>query len=230
MSIKFYLLDNKLTPDPRDRRAVVLSSGTKTMEDVIEEAVDMGTLVTKTDMRAVTEIMFKVMAKFVAEGFTLNTPIFNIRPSIKGVFATELSTFNPDEHEIKPKLLAGILLKEYMAKATAEKVEASNTVPLIKEFLDETSGSPDSEITPGGMGIVAGSRLAFDSAAADEGLFFIDSSGTETKVSRIAKALPGELIFQIPDTLSTGDYQFVIRTRGQSKDLRVSLPRELEVK
>lgn len=230
MSVKFFLLDNKLTPDPRDRRAVVVSNGTRTLEDVIEEAADSGTLVTKTDMRAVVEIMFKVMAKMVSQGFTLNTPLINIRPSIKGVFATELATFNPEEHEIKPKIVAGLLLKEYMSKATAEKIEAGNNVPLVKEFLDENSGSPDGEITPGGLAVIAGSRLAFDSAAADEGLFFVDASGAETKVAHIAKAKPRELIFQIPDTLSTGFYQFYIRSRSKSVDLRVSLAHELEVK
>ncbi len=230
MSIKFYLIDNKLTPDPRDRRAVVVSGGSRSLEDVIEEAADSGTMVTKTDISAVLGIAFKVIAKMLSQGLTVTTPLVNIRPTIKGVFATELASFDPEDHEIRATCVAGPLLKEYLAKATPEKVEASNKVPHIKEFMDETTGTPDGEITPGGMAIIKGFRFTFDPLSADEGYFFIDASGTETKVSRIAKSIAKEAIFQIPDSLTTGHYEFVIRTRSQSMEIRKNQGYPLEVK
>lgn len=230
MAIKYYLLDNPLTPDPRDCRAQVASIGTKTLDDVIARAAAKGTLVTKTDLKAVTDILFDVMTEMVAEGYSLVTPLCNVKPSIKGVFENNKASFNPTIHEVKPKITAGKLLKEAMAKAQVEKVEAGENKPLILEFLDETSGSADSEITPGGMGILTGSRLAFDKDDADQGLFFIDATGTETKVSRIGRKMPGEVIFTIPDTLTQGFYSFRLRTKIFSQEIREGAVTNLEVK
>lgn len=230
MSIKFYLIDNKLTPDPRDRRAVVVSGGNRTLEDVIDEAADSGTMVTKTDIAAVAGIMFKVMAKMLSQGYTITTPLVNMRPSIKGAFANEGSSFDPAEHEVLVRYVMGPLMKEYMAKTEVEKIEGSNKVPRIGEFLDETSGSLESEITPGGMVVMKGSRIAVNPSMSDEGYYFIDASGAETKVDRIAKSTATEVIFKIPDTLSQGIYTFMVRARNQSQELRKSEGLSVEVK
>src|SRR5690606_33400368 len=98
--------------------------------------------------------------------------------------------------------------------------ETSSTAPVFLEFLDETLGLADSEITPGGMGIITGTRLAFNKDDVEEGLFFIDSTGAETKVQNFGRAKPSEIIFTIPSTLSTGDYTVELRSKAKTKELR----------
>jgi hypothetical protein len=158
------------------------------------------------------------------------TPLCNVKPTIKGAFANNKAFFNHAEHEIRPNIRPGKLLKEVMANATAEKIEAGSNLPVILEFQDETSGASNGEITPGGMGILSGLRLSFEAADTDQGLFFIDSSGVETKVARIAKAKPAEVIFSVPNTLTPGSYTFALRTRLLSQEIREGTVKKLVVK
>ncbi len=48
--------------------------------------------------------------------------------------------------------------------------------------------------------------------------------------SRLAKAKPGEVIFNIPGTLTQGFYTFALRTRALSQDIREGTVKNLEVK
>lgn len=91
MAIKYFLIDNPLTPNPRDRSAIIQTMGCKTMQDIIDETAAYGSALTKPDLMAITETLFHVMAKLVAEGYTLSAPMFNVSPSIRGVFKAETS-------------------------------------------------------------------------------------------------------------------------------------------
>lgn len=220
MSIQYFLLDNKLTPDPKDQRAMVASNGTRTMDDVINEAMKRGTLVTRTDMIAVTQLLFEIMTDFAAEGYTLNTPLVNMKPTIKGVFASVVSTFNAAEHELKPSITPGLLLREKFKKATVEKIETSQNKPLPIELHDQKSDARNDEITPAGVGVLLGSRLSFDASDPDQGVFFIDATGTATAVSEFVKTKPAEVIFLIPAGLATGIYTLELRSKMGGNTLR----------
>lgn len=213
MSIKYYLLENKLTPDPRDQRAQVIANGNKTMDDIIDEAMEKGTLVTRTDMVAVSHLLFEVLCRFAAQGYNVHTPFCKVRPSVRGAFASRTATFNPAEHEIRVSFTPGKLMREHLRKATVEKVEGGANQPLLVELHDKESDSLSDEITPGSMAVLQGARLVFDASKADEGLFFLDSSGVESKVAQTGRSTATEIIFNVPPGLATGDYTLVMRSR-----------------
>lgn len=230
MTIKYYLVNNPLTPDPRECRAQVKSNGTKTLDDAIHDAAEMGTLVTKTDLKAVTEILFEVMTRYVANGFNLVTPLCNIKPSIRGVFPDTSAPFNRSVHKIKPKLSAGLLLREVVKNAIPEKVEAGIKEPNLLSLLDNKSGLSNVEITPVGMALLSGYRLSFDPSDPEQGLYFVGQDSTATKVSEILIHKPTEIAFAIPASLTRGHYVLELRSRVHSKALRVGRLKKLEVK
>lgn len=220
MSIKFFLTNNPLTPDPKDCRAMVVSNGTKTLNDAIEEALQRGTLVTRTDLKAVTEIMFDVLTRFVSEGYTVITPLCRIRPSIKGAFVDDQAIFDPQSHVLKATLRAGDLLRDKLVKAKIEKVKASKNNPEFTRLTDQKSDTIDSEITPGGMARVTGDNLQFDFGDPDQGFFFIAADNTETKVTDFMEYSARKVIFSIPATLTQGHYSLAVRTRFYSQEMR----------
>ena len=71
------------------------------------------------------------------------------------------------------------------------------------------------------MGQIIGHRLKFDPADPQQGIFFIASDDSETRVAIVGKNKPGELIFLVPDGLASGEYLLEVRAipRG-SHDLR----------
>ncbi len=58
-----------------------------------------------------------------------------------------------------------------------------------------------------------GSRLKFDAAAADEGIYFVATAGGETKVTLVTYNKPGRLDFLVPATLVPGTYNLEVRAR-----------------
>jgi hypothetical protein len=95
---------------------------------------------------------------------------------------------------------------------SAVKKEASVTTPNLVEYLDFNSGDRNSTVTKGGLGQISGHRLKFDPEDANQGIFFIDSQGQETKVTVVGENKPARLMFMIPPNLSTGDATLSVRT------------------
>lgn len=230
MTIKYFLVDNPLTPDPNDMRAQVVNSGNKDLSDIINECLRRGTLVTETDMKAVCNLLFDVMTDFAAEGYNIVTPLCNVRTLIKGVFADNDTPFNAADHEIKPSLSPGLQLRTKYKTATVEKTKASKHEPIIQSFFDQKTGLKNAEFTAGGMGMLSGSDLSFDQADAAQGIFFIDSAGTETAVSDYLETKPGKISFSIPVGLTPDTYTLELRSTMGSSSMRTATLQGLEIK
>jgi len=228
--LRFFLLDNPLTPDPKDCRAQVLTAGNRTMDDIIDIAMKRGSLVTRPDLKAVLELVFEVMTDEVAEGYSLSTPLCHVRQSIRGVFENDDAVFDPSKHEVRPSITAGALLEKKMRDVIPVKDTATKAVPILRKLYDQVSGSNEGEITPGSMAILKGSRLRWDALEADQGLFFIDSAHAETKVDAVLEASPSKISFQIPAGLATGNYTLQLRSRSYSTLMRTGILDNLEVK
>lgn len=231
MTIKYYLQDNKLTPDPREQRAIVKTNGHRTLDDLIDEAMDRGTLVTRTDITAVLHLFFQVYSDYAAKGYSISTPLISTRPVVKGTFDSVTATFDPSQHEVKVSCVPGTLLRDMMKKASVQKITTTERLPRLLELHDQLSDTYNEQITPGGFAILAGSRLSFDPKASDEGIFFISADGIESQVTQVARNKPAELIFLVPPSLSSGTYSLVQRSRLGGTNLREgNLSEVLEVK
>ena len=71
---------------------------------------------------------------------------------------------------------------------------------------------------------LSGSRLKFDPAEADEGIYFVSTVAGETKVTTVQKNKPSQLVFLVP-ALAAGTYHLEVRARMGSgtsaRELRI---------
>jgi hypothetical protein len=82
-------------------------------------------------------------------------------------------------------------------------------------------------LTPGGIGELNGSRLAFDASDNEQGIWFVAIEGAETKVTSIALNKPSKLIFMVPQ-LQAGEYEVKVRVKFKgSKSLREAVLRKI---
>lgn len=233
MSINYALYKNHLTSDPRDCMALVQIKGSADLEDIIDRMSELGTTVTRTDIVAVVEDTIRATESLLLDGFRVNLGgLVQLFPSIKGVFESTTDTFDKSRHRLHISALPGTRLKKKVSSnATVEKTKGAKTVPVPLEYIDIASESSDSTITPGSIGTINGNSLNYDSQKDDEGIFFINTeNGTSSKVSIIQKNKPSQLVFQIPDSLTSGEtYSLEVRTRysGESKLREGSLEYEL---
>lgn len=230
MALKFALFENHLTSDPNDYMAVVQDLQSKSQEDVIDLMIGRGSTVTKAEALSVLEEYATAIVQLLKDGYSINTPIFNLSPSIKGVFIGADQSFTPTLHSVKINISPGIRLREVAPMVSVEKVKGASPQPT-PEYLDDLgSGTRNEQLTVGNIAQLKGSRLKFDETDPIQGIFLIDASRGETQVKTIARNKPAQVDFLVPP-LAPGDYQLEIRAViYKGKELKKgSLPVSLTV-
>ena len=66
-----------------------------------------------------------------------------------------------------------------------------------------------------------GHRLKFDASDTNQGIFFIASDGTATRVTVVGRNMPADLMFMVPDGLAAGEYTLEVRAAFATNDIRV---------
>jgi len=221
MPINYYLQPNPITPDPSDQSARVISNLIHDVDSIVKEMLRRGTTITEADIRAVLKVLFEVVTDEVAEGNNVNLPLVNIRPGITGVFSSAADSFDGSRHIKKANLSAGTLLAEKIGFAQVQKILQPIPTPALVQFIDITSKTTNSIVTPGGIGQIVGEELKFDEANNNQGIYFIATNGTATKAVNIATRTEGKLIFNIPASLVPGNYTLEVRKGYGSTNLVV---------
>jgi len=217
MALEFYLVPNVITPDPNDYMAITLSGDTMTLEHLFDDVTHEGSTVTKAEGLAFYEEMCKSITKALIRGQSINTPLFNIRATIVGVFNSEDDAFAPSRHVVKIRITPGVRLRELEGKIPVKKVKATERLPILLHYYDNNTESQDEVATSLGGAKITGSLLKFDEADATQGIFFINTAtAAEVKVGgKLLRNKPGELIFMNP-TLPAGSYKIEVRTLLQN--------------
>lgn len=220
-AIRYYLQPNPITPDPNDQSARVEPAGTLDLTGLINRMLKRGTSLTQSDMEACMTLFTDEVTDAVAEGYLVNLPFCNIRPSIRGVFSSPVDSFDKSRHIKRASLSAGLVLSKKLSEAKVEKVSKSLPSPDVQAFVDVNSDSSNSILTPGGIGKVEGSELKFDTSLAGDGVFFIDAGGNATKAEVYALVTEGRIMFMVPE-LSAGEYTLEVRrSYTQNNSVRV---------
>lgn len=230
MSLKFALFENHLTSDPNDYMAVVQNLQSKTQEDVIDLMIGRGSTVTKAEALSVMEEYAASIEQLLKDGFSINTPLFNLSPSVKGVFYGPEENFNPAEHSVKINITTGTRLNSIGQQVSVERVEGSSPKPDPKYLYDHGSDTRNEVLTPGNIAQIRGSRLKFDPTDPQQGVYLVAADSTETKAVTVSRNMPSELDFLVPP-LAAGEYKVEIRAiLYKGKELKKSnLPQLLTV-
>jgi hypothetical protein len=213
MALTYYLVDNPMTPDPNDRRAVVLVRQSYTITDIIDQMISRGSTVTKAEALSVFEELSLAMENTLKEGNSIKTDLFKIIPTISGVFANDEDSFDPERHEIRLRINPGLRLRETENKITVERTTGIRPQPTPIHFDDYGSETQDDLATAGKTGRITGSLLKFDDNDPLQGVFFINVANGNVKqvTGKFVKNKPGELIFANPSDLTTGVYRLEVR-------------------
>jgi hypothetical protein len=233
MSFKFGLRENPLNKTGvKNYIASPQRDASKSIDDIIDMMIGKGSTVTRAEAFSVIEEFNWAIEQILLNGGSINTPMFNMAPSVTGTFETEDEKFNKNKHQVNLNINAGTRLSKIIPLIPVEKVGVDKLAPYIKTFIDIVSEMENSTLTPGGIGQIAGDYLKVDAADAKQGVFFIDKASVETKVASNARNMPGELIFMIPGTLKKGNYRLEVRAiLPNTKKLRKgTLVEELTVK
>ncbi|MDR1985534.1 MAG: DUF4469 domain-containing protein [Treponema sp.] len=218
--LEYTLEDNELTEKPGDLRAQVINVSSYTQNDLVDRILKIGAGLTRSDVVSVLEAEKQVIADLVAEGSAVNTDLFNAFPSISGVFDSPDAPFDHAKHKVNIKLNPGIALRSAVSSVKTKRVAATLTGTVITAVIDLKTGAVNAALTPGRDAKITGMKLKIAGTKPEAGLYFVSSTGSETKVdpSDIVVNNPSELIAVIPP-LSPGTYRVKIVTQYSSSKL-----------
>ncbi|MGF7137816.1 DNA-binding domain-containing protein [Roseimarinus sediminis] len=226
-TLKYYLAENYLTPDPSDFMAQVNTSRSYTLDDVVKEMLRRGTSLTGTDVYAVLNLFHQVIGDVITEGYSINLPLCNGQPSISGVFSSPADSFDPNRHVLKYNLNPGLLIRDAIREIKTEKIDPTDKSPYIEQYIDVLSHTTNDVLTSKGIGEIQGSRIAFDATDEEQGIWLVATDGTATKVSTVAMNKPSKVIFMVPE-LAAGEYELLLKVKYPgSKTLRETTHRKL---
>ncbi|HPI12389.1 MAG TPA: DNA-binding domain-containing protein [Catalimonadaceae bacterium] len=211
LPILFKILSGTFSAASKTFFARVMPRGVLGHDDVVKRMLLRGTSFTEVDLRGAIRLYEQEVMEAVAEGYHVNTPVFNARPTIKGHFESKRDVFDPARHSIEVTLSKGTAFTKRMKKATAQREIGKERKPMPVSFTDHNSGVENQTLTGGSIGELYGYELKYEAGEPKAGIFFIDTvSKQETQVRVVSILEPQKLMFQIP-VLAPGTYQIVVR-------------------
>ncbi len=221
MSLRYGLIPNHLTDDPNDYMGIVTDNDTVNVETIVQRMTGKGSTITKAEALSVVEEYEYAVVEAVKNGNSVNTKLFKINPSVSGVFVDKHDGFDPARHAVRLNMNAGSRLSEAISDIELRKVEITSPQPVIQQFIDLKTNVVNESFTAGQIASIRGSLLKFDEVDRAQGIFFIAADGTETRVDNVVKNKPSELLFFVPEALTSGTFQVEVKTILQNtKKLR----------
>ena len=215
-TIKAYLYDNLLTPDPNDFTARVSSERSLTVADICHSAATRGGAdVSDAAMSHAVELFLKEMAYRLCDGFAVNTGYFTAMPVVRGVFLNPNETFDPQRHTLQFQFTQGELMRREIEDVEVKIMGVAETGLYIGQVEDMKSRTVNEVLTPGFNLRVTGTKLRVVGDKPGVGIFFRETAtNTATKVDEgdIVVNNPSELMIIIP-ALPAGTYQLEVTTQ-----------------
>lgn len=215
-TIKAYLYDNLLTPDPNDFTARVSSERSLSVADICHSAATRGGAdVSDAAMSHAVELFLKEMAYRLCDGFAVNTGYFTAMPVVRGVFLNPNETFDPQRHTLQFQFTQGELMRREIEDVEVKIMGVAETGLYIGQVEDIKSRTVNEVLTPGFNLRVTGTKLRVVGDKPGVGIFFRETAtNTATKVDEgdIVINNPSELMIIIP-ALPAGTYQLEVTTQ-----------------
>ena len=215
-TIKAYLYDNLLTPDPNDFVARVSSERSLSVADICHSAATRGGAdVSDAAMSHAVELFLKEMAYRLCDGFAVNTGYFTAMPVVRGVFLSPNETFDPQRHTLQFQFTQGELMRREIEDVEVKIMGVAETGLYIGQVEDMKSRTVNEVLTPGFNLRVTGTKLRVVGDKPGVGIFFRETvTNTATKVDEgdIVINNPSELMIIIP-ALPAGTYQLEVTTQ-----------------
>ena len=212
--LKAWIKKNQLTSDPNDYTAVVVSSGSANVNDIIDEIISDGSEVKReTILNIVTRFNDKA-ASLVLAGYNVNTGLVYMRPSIKGAFYNK--TWDPEVNSVHIVIQQGTNLRSEVASTEVEILGEQSDPMEIYSVTDQTTGATDGTLTKGRNAEIKGSYLKIAGDNADCGITFTNTETKEiTKLDTADIVLnePSRLLIFTPASLVAGEYELTVTTQ-----------------
>lgn len=209
-----WLVDNTVTPDNKNDKILILkSSGSLTLNDVIDEMLKQDTGLRIETLRHSITLYHRVLMDLILNGYSVNTGLFRAAVQFTGVI--EGGIWDKNKNSIYVLLTQDKGLREAIAETSVTILGEKPDVQYILETQDIKTGRRDGSATAGRILKVVGNMLKVVGDNPAVGITLTDADGTATKLDNdmIDTNNPKLLSILIPATLKEGEYTLTVTTQ-----------------
>ncbi len=231
MSLRYALFNNPFSPGSDELTARVMNIETVEFHEIMKMLTRRGLTTTDTETESVIKELVYTINELISAGKAVNTPIANFRPSIKGIFMHPDERYDPQKHKVHLNCTPGKDIEIDDRQLEFEKIRPETAKPLVDLFIDYTTRTENSLITPGSTAEIKGELLKIDDDDLQQGVFFIAGDDGETRADAYLHNKPSHLIFNVPAGLLPGEYRVEVRNKVNRSNLiqREALNQKLSV-
>lgn len=225
-----YLRPNGLTKDDEnDCIADVLTRlQTRRNEDVANRILAAGSELRKETIVAVLNRRDEEVRDILLSGCSFMDGLVQISPRVAGVWANAGSPFDPAAHKRTVDLVPTAAFREALEGVGVRVLGTKASGAEITLITDTATGRTDGTLTIGDDISIEGSKIKVDEADAAQGVFIVDSTGAEHKVTRrLSVNKPSQLIARVPADVPEGACTVVVRTKYTTGGIALKELREV---
>lgn len=225
-----YLRPNGLTKDDEnDCIADVLTRlQTRRNEDVANRIVAAGSELRKETIVAVLNRRDEEVRDILLSGCSFMDGLVQISPRVAGVWANAGSPFDPAAHKRTVDLVPTAAFREALEGVGVRVLGTKASGAEITLITDTATGRTDGTLTIGDDISIEGSKIKVDEADAAQGVFIVDSTGAEHKVTRrLSVNKPSQLIARVPADVPEGACTVIVRTKYTTGGIALKELREV---
>ena len=212
--LRGWLADNSLTADPKDRILVLDPAGDAGLEEIYKEMLEEDTGLRQETMTHVVTLFQRIVARFLMNGFNVNTGLFHAVPRFTGII--EQGIWNPEKNGIYVSFIQDKMIREEIAKSEVVIKGEKADVMYISGVEDRSNNMTDGSMTPGRNFAIFGAYLRVVGDNETVGITFRNTA-TDAVVKlgndMFSTNDPGKLIFIVPSELGNGTYELTITTQ-----------------
>jgi hypothetical protein len=215
MALRIRAARNNLATSESPYYALAIWSEVVDCDKFIDRMAAGRTSFSKTDIVGVFQLAREELARLLAEGCYVNTPLGAAMPRASGKLDSPSGRFRPksegSSHRVRfdfrlDRAIASEALSALRCRRIATEDRSS---PSIARAASVQSGA--GEVRAGDFLRISGARLKFDPADESLGPFFRAASGEERRSDAYAHIQPSLVIARVPADLPPGEYRIVIR-------------------
>ncbi|TRX65759.1 DNA-binding domain-containing protein [Carboxylicivirga sp. M1479] len=179
---------------------------------LIQQMSERGSGIRESEALACITEFFAVIEDNLKNGCGVNTPLFKIKPSLRGTFDGFDDKYNASKHQVVFNISRGKLLKDLSGKVKPDRSIPRSKSPEIKAIIDVKSQMPVTQLSPYGVLRVRGNNFLFPMNDDKAGVY-LNNTSTSVRLT-ILSAQRNELIVVLPAIVT--DFNHIeILTRPQ---------------
>ena len=226
-----YLRPNALTKD-NDKDCIAdvhLNGATLTNEDVAERIVSERSEYRKDTIINILNLRDNAVKAFIQECSSFRDGLVQITPRVSGVWENEASAFDPAVHKRTVDLVPTADLRSILDAISVKVMGTTSAAARISAITDSATGLKDGTITIGDDIIIDGEKIKItDETDQNQGVFIVDATGTEHRVTRrLTVNKPSQIIARVPSSVPAGAVTVKIKTNYSGNKTPLSAVREI---